>query len=100
MNGDSRKRAVKNCRGHLTERGMARFEVLGRKSDRELVRAFARRLAEDGPDAVRLRAAINGKIVEEPPERGGILAALRHSPLVDEDIDIDRFPEPGRDVDL
>lgn len=33
-------------------------------------------------------------------ERGGILAALRASPLVGAEIDIDREDTPTRDVDL
>ena len=43
------KRALKNYRKRLTERGMARFDVLGLNTDRELVRSLARRLAEKGP---------------------------------------------------
>ena len=38
---------------------MARFEVLGRKTDRELIRSVAKCLAEEGPEADRLRAVIN-----------------------------------------
>ena len=64
----------------FAERGMARFEVLGRDSDRELVRSLARRLAEDGPEARRLRVAVTGCMASEPPRTGGILAALRRSP--------------------
>ena len=66
---------------------MARFEVLGRDADRDLIRSLARRLAEDGPDASRLRAAVSQTIAGEPPKKGGILAALRLSPLVGSDRD-------------
>ena len=59
--GSSQKRAIQNYRSRLSERGLARFEVLGRDADRDLVRSLARRLA-DGPDASRLRAAVSQTI--------------------------------------
>ena len=79
---------------------MARFEVLGRDSDRDLVRSIARRLAEDTPEASELRATVSKSIAGEPPRKGGILAALRRSPLVGADIDLTRPREEGRNVDL
>lgn len=99
MSDTSQKRAVRNYRSRLAERGMVRFEVLGRVADREIVRSFARRLAEDGPEAERLRAAIDREIGIEPPRKGSILEALRRSPLVDADIELVRPFEPGRKVD-
>src|SRR5450755_2885679 len=54
-----------------------------------------RRLAEDGPDSARIRAAIGRTISGEPPKRGGILEALRRSPLVG--ADAGRRSEPVRD---
>ena len=98
--GSSQKRALQNYRSRLSERGLARFEVLGRDADRDLVRSLARRLAEEGPDSVRLRAAVSQTLAGEPPEKGGILAALRRSPLVDADLDLTRPREEGRKVDL
>ena len=100
MSDTSQKRAIKNYRNRLVERGMARFEVLGRDSDRELIRTFAKRLAEDGPEAERLRAAVGQGIAGQPPRKGGILEALRRSPLVGADALPDRPFEPGRKVDL
>jgi hypothetical protein len=79
---------------------MACFEVLGRDADRALVRAFARQLAEGGPEADRLRAIVGQAIAGEPPRKGGILAALRRSPLVGADIAPARPFESGRKVDL
>ena len=79
---------------------MARFEVLGRDGDRELVRSLARRLAEDGPQAERLRTAVEQSVADQPPRKGGILEALRRSPLVGEDVVPPRPFDPGRDVDL
>lgn len=53
--GQFKKRAIQKYRFRLGERGMARFEVVGRDTDRDLIRSLARRLAEDGPGAMRLR---------------------------------------------
>ena len=100
MSDSSQRRATASYRRRLAERGMARFEVLGRDADRELVRSLARRLAEDGPQAERLRAALRHGIADEPPRKGGILEALRRSPLVGDDSIPPRPFEPGREVDL
>jgi hypothetical protein len=75
---------------------LARFEVLGRDTDRELIRALARRLSEAGPDAPRLRAIVAQAVAGEPPRKGGILAALRRSPLVGADLALVRSRESGR----
>lgn len=98
--GSSQKRAVRNYRSRLGKRGLARFEVLGRDADRDLIRSLARRLSEDTPEAARLRAAVAMSIAGEPPKPGGILAALRRSPLVGADLDLVRPREEGREVDL
>jgi hypothetical protein len=98
--GHSQKRAIQNYRSRLSERGLARFEVLGRESDRDLIRSLARRLADDGPDAVRIRATVSQTISGEPPKTGGILAALRRSPLVGADLDLGRSHVEGRKIDL
>jgi hypothetical protein len=96
----SQKRAIRNYRSRLGKRGLARFEVLGRDSDRDLIRSMARRLAEDSAEASRLRAIITRSVAGEPPKRGGILAALRRSPLVGAGLDLSRPREEGRSVDL
>ena len=98
--GNSQNRAIQNYRSRLTERGLARFEVLGRYADRDLIRSTARRLAEDGPDASRLRAVVSQTIAGEPPKRGGIMAALRRSPLVGADLDLTRPREEGRETEI
>jgi len=100
MSNTSRKQAIKNYRKRLVQRGMARFEVLGREADRELIRSFARQLADDGPEAERLRAVVSRGLAGEPPVKGGILEALRRSPLVGADVVPARPFEPGRKVDL
>jgi hypothetical protein len=98
--GSSQKRAVRNYRKRLGERGLARFDVLGRTSDRELIRSLARRLAEDGPESSELRAAVNHSMTGAAPKKGGILAALRRSPLVGADLNLDRARDIGRKVEI
>jgi hypothetical protein len=39
-------------------------------------------------------------IAGEPPKKGGVLAALRRSPLVGVELDIERPVTPGRKLDL
>lgn len=96
----SQTRAIQKYRSRLGDRGLARFEVLGRDSDRSLIRSLARRLAEDGPEAASLRAVVSETLAGEPPKRGGILAALRRSPLVGAELEISRSREEGREIDL
>ena len=99
MSTTPQKRALTNYRKRLNQRGMARFEVLGRDTDCELIRSLARRLAGDDPDSARIRATVRGAIAEEGPKKGGILNALRRSPLVGVDLDFKRPMTPGRRVD-
>jgi hypothetical protein len=94
------KRALKNYRSRLNERGMARYEVLGLNADRDLIRSLAKRLAENDRDATQIRAAVSRSIAGGPPKKGGIFAALRRSPLVGADLDVTRARTPGREVDL
>jgi hypothetical protein len=96
----SQRRAIENYRSRLGERGLARFEVLGRDADRDLIRSLARKLAEDTPEASELRAAVSTGLAGEPPRKGGILAALRRSPLVGADLDLKRPREQGRKVKI
>lgn len=96
MADTSQKRALRNYRSRLTERGMARFEVLGLDADRELVR----RLAEDGPEAAQVRETVSRTIAGERPSKGGILRALRRSPLLGAVFDIAGSGNAGRKVNL
>ena len=100
MGKPSQQRAIANFRHRLAEKGLVRFEVTGRDSDRELVRTVARRLAEGGPDSDRLRAAIRKNVSGEPPRKGGILKALLASPLIGSELDLTRPREEGRQVDI
>jgi hypothetical protein len=79
---------------------MVRFEVLGLREDRDLIRSLARRLAQGDADAAGIRATVRRTIADEPRRRGGILAALRRSPLVDADLDLSRAREEGREIEL
>jgi hypothetical protein len=96
----SQKRAVRNYRSRLGKRGLARFEVLGRDADRELIRTLARRLAHDDAESAQLRATLARSLGSELPPKGGILAALRCSPLVGTDLDLSRRREYGRKIVL
>lgn len=100
MGNSAQKRALRNYRTRLVKRGMARFEVLGLDADRDLIRSLAKRLAEDDADTGRIRAAVSRTIAGEPPKTGGILAALRRSPLVGTDLNLARSYEAGRKVGL
>ena len=100
MANSSQKRAIQNYRSRLSERGLARFEVLGLDTDRDLIRSLARRLVENGLEATRIRATVSRAIATEPPKRGNILAALRRSPLVGADVELKRPHEKGRQIDL
>jgi hypothetical protein len=84
MADTSQRRAVKNYQKCLVERGLARFE----------------RLAENGPEADQLLAAVNQAVADELPQKGGIPKALRRSPLVGAIAIFARSFEPGRKVDL
>lgn len=96
----SQARAVRTYRSRLKQRGLTRFDVLGSDADRDLIRSLARRLAENGPDAARLRREVNRMLSGGSSGKGGILSALRRSPLVGTDLDLSRERTEGRDVDL
>ncbi len=79
---------------------MARFEVLGRDADRDLIRSLARRLAEDTQEASELRAAVSTSITGQPKQAVRILDALRRSPLAASDLNLSRAREEGRKINL
>jgi hypothetical protein len=79
---------------------MARFEVLGLDADRELVRSLAKRLAQNDSNAAQIRATVRRAITGISPKKGGILNALRRSPLVGADLDLSRLITDGRKVEL
>ena len=99
MGSPSQKRAAANYRHRLGERGMARFEVVGLEADRELIRTLAKRLAEGSAEAAQLRTDVARRMGGERPH-GGILAALRRSPLVGAELDLAREATSGRPLEL
>ena len=99
MSTTPQKRALKNYRRRLEERGMARFEILGLNGDRELLRSLAKRLSKGDPDARRIRTTLK-KIVGGGSPKGGILSALRRSPLVGAELDLQRQVTHGRSLGL
>ena len=100
MSDTSQSLVVRNYQRRLAERGLVRFEVLGRTADRELIRPLAKRLTEKSEEVDRLLSVVRRSLSGNPPRKGGILAALRQSPFVDADIIPPRPFEPGRKVDL
>jgi hypothetical protein len=99
MSNMAQKRAIKNYRNRLRKRGLARFEVLGLESDRDLIRSLAKRLVQDDHEAKRIRSEVLRTLSDVAP-KGGILAALRRSPLVGADLVMERALDAGRNVDL
>lgn len=62
--GTAQARAVRAYRQRLRKQGLVRFEVVGRPQDREMVRSFARRLANlaeptDATESVPPRVALD-----------------------------------------
>jgi hypothetical protein len=100
MGSTAQNRAVDNYRKRLSRRGLARFEVLGLKQDRELVRALARRLAENDPAAAGIRDSVRVQITPDTRKKGGILEMLRNSPLMGVELNLARRRVPPRRVDL
>jgi hypothetical protein len=100
MSKSSQKRALKNYRNRLVERGLSRFEVLGLDTDRGLIRSLAKQLAASGTDAARIRATVSRTISGDLAKKGGVLAALRRSPLVGIELDVTRTVTNGRKAKL
>ena len=100
MSNRAQKRAIENYRSRLTKRGIVRFELQAFESDRDLIRRLARRLIEEGPIARNIRRTVRQAVSGEPPRTGGILTALRRSPLVGADLDLTRPRDKGRMVKL
>ncbi|MCP3473569.1 hypothetical protein NLM33_24960 [Bradyrhizobium sp. CCGUVB1N3] len=100
MGKSAQKRAIENYRSRLTKRGIVRFELQALETDRDLIRALARKLSKEGPEASNLRRTVQQAVSGEPTKPGGILNALRRSPLVGADLDLTRPREEGRKVDL
>ena len=92
MSNRAQKRAIKNYRSRLRKRGVVRFEVLGLDADRGLIRSVAKRLAQNDPEANRIRMELVRMVSGT--------AALRRSPLVGAELKIERPFDSGRKVEL
>jgi hypothetical protein len=100
MGRNAQTKAIESYRARLTEHGIRRFEVQALEADRELIRALARKLTGGGAAARQLRRTVERAMSGSPPRNGGILAALRRSPLVGANLTLERAHEQGRKVDL
>jgi hypothetical protein len=100
VSSSAQKRATETYRYRLTKRGIVRFELQALETDRDLIKTLARKLSEDGPDAGHLRRTVQQAVSGKPPKPGGILTALRRSPLVGADLAPTRPREEGRKIDL
>jgi 3-hydroxyisobutyrate dehydrogenase-like beta-hydroxyacid dehydrogenase len=98
MGSPSQARAMENYRKRLAKRGMARFEVLGLKKDRELIRQVARKLAEATPEAEKVRTSMRQAVSERSGTGGDLLEILRSWPLAE--LNLTRRFEEGRKIDL
>lgn len=90
MSKIAQKLRPRNRGSRLGKRGIARFEVLGLKADRDVIRALAWHLAEAGPGPSPIRAAVDQLIATGTQRKGRILDALRRSPLARADLDLRR----------
>lgn len=100
MGAQSQKRAVKSYRERLAQRGVKRFEVIGLDRDRDLIRSLAKRLAEDDPETSGIRETVRQSIGQPAPRKGGILDALRRSPLLGAELGLTRPRHAGRETEL
>jgi hypothetical protein len=96
----AQKKAIKNHRKKLLGRGLSRFEVQGRITDKQLLRDLARKLAEDSSEAANVRKAVESAVTESNENEGGIWQALRRSPLVASAVEFERLRAEPRELDL
>jgi hypothetical protein len=94
----AQKRAIQNHRKRLRSRGLSRFEVQGRTSDKQLLRDLARKLAEDSSEAANVRKTVESAVSSE--NKGDIWEALRRSPLVVAGVEFERLRAEPRELDL
>jgi hypothetical protein len=99
MSSSAQTRAVRTYRRRLADKGLVRFEIVAREDDRELIRKLARTLCEETATAESLRESVS-RTLGGSEGKGGILAALRRSPLVASDLNLSRERLAGREVDL
>jgi hypothetical protein len=96
----AQKKAIQNHRKRLRSRGLSRFEVQGRTSDKQLLRDLARKLAEDSSEAANVRKTVESAFTDSSENKGGIWEALRRSPLVGAGVEFERLRGEPRELDL
>ena len=100
MTSEAQKKAIQTHRKRLRYRGLSRFEVQGRTSDKQLLRDLARKLAEDSSDAANVRKVVETAVAGTNEKEGGIWQALRRSPLVEAGIEFERLRVKPRELEL
>ena len=92
---------VSRHRNKLRRIGAKRVEVVVKGEDAHLIREAAATLRREGPESKRLREVLQ-ELTQRPRARTGaeLLAFFRASPLVGEDLDMERDRSTGRPVDL
>lgn len=96
----SRDRVVRH-RVRATAEGLRRVEITVPANDAGLVKAIAGVLRAGGDEARRVRDAFASMTATEPARTGrDLVAFLRASPLVGEELVLDRDRTTGRSVDL
>ena len=95
------KTRVARHRVRAVVEGLRRVEVTVPADDSGLVKAVASVLRAGGDDATRVREAFASVTSMEPVRTGrDLVAFLRRSPLVGEDLAVERDRTTGRSVDL
>ncbi len=95
------KQRIVRHRAKLAAQGARRVEVTVPAQDVGIVKAVAGALRTGGDEARRVRDALAPLTTIEPARTGAeLLAFLRTSPLVGEDLTIERDRTPGRVVDF
>ncbi len=96
----SKSRVIRH-RVRTTAEGLRRVEVTVPANDSGLVKAVASALRAGGAEATRVRDAFASMAAIEPVRTGTELVAfLRASPLVGEDLTVERDRTTGRAIDL
>ena len=62
MAKSAQRKAIENYRSRLTERGVVRVELQALEADRGLLRALARKLIANGPEAHRIGAPFKRRL--------------------------------------
>ena len=102
LSGSPTERVAQHRR-RLAEQGKRRLEVVVPESEADiaLIKELASALCEGGPSAQRVRRALAPMLYDDVAKTGRELVAFfQSSPLVGEELDLDRDKSGERDVDL